>query len=93
MAIFNWQNFRKYYYASSSYQKKEALAKDFFNIWWDVCGASYSLGKNNSPAVIKSCLTASNKKSIKVQLIAKGYTSAAIDGIFKSLATWLSATK
>ena len=93
MSTFNWQNFRKFYYASTTYQKKEALAKDFFDVWWDVCGAAYSLGKFNSIATIKSCFNASNKKSMKVRLIAKGYTPASIDGIYKYLATWLSANK
>ena len=93
MASFNWMKFRDYYYATSTYQKKQALAKDFFNIWWNVCGAANSLGKYNNSDTIKSLFNASNKRSMKVQLISKGYTPASIDGIFRSLSTWLSATR
>lgn len=88
--LFSWGDFKKYYFATSTYAKKTALADSFFHIWFNTFG-SMSLGGYPSYARVKTNFNPTTKKKFKTQLIAKGYSSAAIDGLYKCLSTWINA--
>lgn len=70
--------------------QKTTLAESFNHVWCDVLGSRNSLTCNLSDSVKKE-FNPTNKKKFKTLLIAKGYTSAAIDGFYKCFATWLKA--
>ena len=42
-------------------------------------------------SIKNSCWKAANKKTMKIKLIGKGYSSAGIDGLFKAFTEWIAA--
>ena len=89
--FFDWGKFKTYYFAKSKYAKKENLARAFHSVWYDVCGTNYSLGGLPTWGNVKYCFNAANKKKMKAQLIANGFTAASVDGLYKALTEWLKA--
>ena len=89
--MFSWDQFKKFYFASSTYAKKQALARDFHAVWFDAVSSVDSLGGCPTWGAVKRLFNAANKKKMKTLLLARGYTSAAIDGLFKCLSMWLAA--
>lgn len=92
MKWFDDEGFYNYYMNSSKYSKKQELYRDFCSFWYDKFGYNNRLNLT-SWAVVNNLWKAPNKKDLKVKLIARGYSSQAIDALFKTLSTWLKATK
>ena len=92
MVDFDDRGFCNYYKNTSTYSKKEELVEDFFDVWWAKFDSRNYL-KNSSWNTINDLWKAPNKKDLKVRLIAKGYSSQAIDALFKAMTAWLKATK
>lgn len=91
--FFDWGEFKNYYFNTSRYAKKQQLASSFHSVWFDTCGASYSLGSYPAWGEVRNRFNAANKKKWKVKLQGMGYTAAGVDGLYKSLTNWLNANK
>lgn len=95
MKYFDYNGFRDYYLAKSKLSNKQNLVKDFWQGWMNKFGTSNSLTYACGVSVkqISSLWKAQNKKEIKVKLVSKGYSSQAIDSLFKCFSDWLKASK
>ncbi len=95
MKYFDYTGFYNYYLAKSKYEKKQGLVEAFWREWMNKFGTSSSLTYVCGVSVkyISDLWKAPNKKDLKVKLISRGYTSQAIDGLFKCFTDWLKASK
>lgn len=94
--MIQYKNFRDYYFAKSRLEKskKEKLDSDFTNAWYNLHGLYDSITSAHSTLErCKELWTAANKKKLKINLIARGHSSAAVDGLFKCLTEWFKAQK
>lgn len=83
--------FNNYYTAKSKYAKKQELLADFYRVWYDTFGWGLAIRPFTMESIKNSCWKAANKKTMKVKLIGKGYSSAGIDGLFKAFTEWIAA--
>lgn len=95
MNYFDYNGFRKYYLAKSKLDKKESLVKDFWQEWINKFGSYDSLTYSSGITVkrVSTLWKAATKKDIKIKLTARGYSSKAIDSLFKCFTDWLKASK
>lgn len=91
MAYFDDKGFRTYFMSKSKSKDKERIFSDFESIWYDKFGSRNRLTLTSWSAV-KELWTAPNKKSLKTQLIGKGYSAQLVDSLFKCMTDWLKAT-
>ena len=83
---FDDKGFNTYYLNKTKYANKQNLLNDFYSVWYDNFG-SLKLTQNITYNM-KKYWNAANKKKLKTQLLGLGYTSAGIEGLFKSFADW-----
>lgn len=95
MKYFDYNGFKSYYLAKSKLDKKQNLVNDFWQEWLNKFGSNKSLTRFVQIEVkeISSLWKAQAKKDLKVKLIARGYSSQAIDSLFKCFTDWLKANK
>lgn len=95
MKYFDYAGFRNYYLSKSKLSNKQALVNDFRNIWMDKFGSRQSLTAMVAldVATVKKLFNAQAKKDIKIRLQSNGYSSQAIDSLFKCFSDWLKASK
>ena len=85
--FFDRRGFANYYLAKSKYAKKQALLDDFYRAWYKHNGDALHLSVGLTWRLDR-VWNAEHKKNIKTYLLGWGYTSAAIDGLFKAFAEW-----
>ena len=86
---FDWKGFRTSYLNGSTYKDKESLIDDFHRVFYNV--TDYSLSQGRVYDVIKKYWDDPKIKSqVKAQLLGKGHTRGAINGICKYFETALS---
>lgn len=90
---FDNEGFNNLYLSTSKYAKKQQLLNAFYNVWFEMFGAYYSLGGCPYWSAVRSQWTAPNKKKIKVRLQGYGYTPQSIESLFKCMTKWLNANK
>ena len=95
MKYFDYRGFYNYYVAKSKFANKNSLVEDFWREWMNKFGTSNSLTYVGGVSwkQINDLWKAPNKKDLKIKLISRGYSSQAIDSLFKCFTDWLKATK
>lgn len=84
---FDNNGFNNYYLGKSKYEKKQKLLNSFYYCWAELFGQ----GLNLTPMItsrLSKMWNSTAKKNLKTRLLGEGYSSAAIEGLFRAFADW-----